>query len=75
MRRLGWSNSNYGQVLMVFDVLLGTHSDPCRVALDSGTAMGDKALSSAGVAAHVTRPLVAAWRFRVRWRRRRGKAS
>ena len=71
MRPLAQSNSNYGQVLMIYDVLLGTHYDPCVKTHDRTAAMGDKALSSAGVVKHCIRPLVTMRHFRIRWPRLR----
>jgi len=61
-RRLSHSNSNYGQVLMIYDVLLGTFVDPSTHEMSSGFGMGIHTLSSAGVLQNLWRPLVAMWR-------------
>ena len=67
------ANTNYGQVLMVFDVLFGTFYLP-SCAQDQGvkglvpppSRIGDKGLSNAGVAHNLLRPLhdfASRWHF------------
>lgn len=70
------ANSNYGQVLLVFDVLFGTHRMPVPPSPGGGGALaasqpriGDKFLSNAGVWANLSVPISEMYRQSVRFMR------
>jgi sterol desaturase/sphingolipid hydroxylase (fatty acid hydroxylase superfamily) len=60
-RRLSHSNSNYGQVLMIYDVLLGTFVNPGTSEMADGHGMGLRGLSSAGVLHNLWHPIAMMW--------------
>jgi len=71
-RQAARANSNYGQMLLVFDVLFGTHIMPAHpggaaTAASPQPRIGDKFLSNAGVWANLWQPIGEMYRQYVWW--------